>query len=170
MKQNYDVSLAAVLRSEGGFVNDPRDPGGATNKGITQAVYDGWRRKHNLPTQTVRDIDASEVAGIYRAQYWDAIRGDDLPAGVDYAAFDLAVNSGVNRPARFLQAAAGVVQDGVIGPATLAAVSRDPKHIITALMDKRLAFLRSLNTFDHFGKGWTARCAEVRAKALGMAA
>lgn len=169
MKASYDAALSAVLKHEGGFVNDPKDPGGATNKGVTQAVYDGWRAKHGLVKQTVRSIADPEVASIYRAQYWDAIKGDDLPAGVDYATFDFAVNSGVSRAARFLQAVGGVAQDGIIGPATIGAVTHDPKHIIGALVDKRLAFLKSLGTFSHFGKGWTARCNEVRAKALAMA-
>lgn len=170
MKQSYDASLAAVLRSEGGYVNDPRDPGGATNKGVTQAVYNDYRQKLGSPTRTVKQITPSEIAAIYKNRYWDAVRGDELPAGVDYAVFDLAVNSGVSRAVRFLQDVCCVNADGNIGPVTIAAASHNPKHIVEALMDKRLNFLRSLGTFSHFGKGWTNRCNEVRAKALGMVA
>lgn len=169
MKDNFDRSLAAVLVHEGGFVNNPKDPGGATNKGVTQAVYDDWRGRHGLAKRSVRGIADDEVRAIYRRDYWDRINGDGLPSGVDYATFDFAVNSGVSRAARFLQAAAGVAQDGAIGPATIAAAGRDPAHIINALIDKRLAFLRSLSTFATFGKGWTARCAGVRRMALEMA-
>lgn len=168
MKDNFDQALAAVLVHEGGYVNNPRDPGGATNKGVTQAVYDNWRQRQGLPTRAVRELADDELHAIYRREYWDRIQGDALPSGIDYATFDFAVNSGVSRAARFLQAAAGVAQDGAIGPATLAATQHDPAHIINALVDHRLAFLRSLNTFATFGKGWTARCVEVRAKALGM--
>jgi lysozyme family protein len=170
MKQGYDTSLAAVLRSEGGYVNDPRDPGGATNKGVTQAVYDDYRKGLGSPPRTVKQITPSETAAIYKHRYWDAVRGDDLPAGVDYAVFDLAVNSGVSRASRFLQDVCCVNADGKIGPVTIAAASHNPKHIVEALMDKRLAFLRTLGTFGHFGKGWTNRCNEVRATALGMVA
>lgn len=169
MKANFDRSLAAVLVHEGGYVNDPRDPGGATNKGVTQAVYDDWRARHGLAKRSVRALEQDELQAIYRHNYWDQVKGDDLPAGVDYATFDFAVNSGVGRAARFLQAAAGVVQDGAIGPATLAAVGRDPAHIVSTLIDNRLAFLRALGTFKTFGKGWTARCEGVRRMALDMA-
>lgn len=170
MKQNYDAALAAVLRSEGGYSNDPRDPGGATNKGVTQAVYDDYRRKLGSPSRSVKLITPAEIAGIYKNRYWDAVRGDDLPAGVDYAVFDLAVNSGVSRASRFLQDVSCVNADGNIGPVTIAATTHNPKHIVEALMDKRLNFLRTLGTFDHFGKGWTNRCNEVRARALEMVA
>jgi len=169
MKENFARALAAVLKSEGGFSNNPKDPGGATNKGVTQAVYDDWRARHGLDKQSVRKLADNELQAIYRHDYWDRVRGDDLPAGVDYATFDFAVNSGVSRAARFLQAAAGVAQDGAIGPATLAAVRSEPAFIISALVDKREAFLRSLPTFATFGDGWMARCDEVRTMALEMA-
>lgn len=166
---NYAASLAAVLAHEGGFVNDPRDNGGATNKGVTQAVYDAWRRSHGAGEQSVRMISDQEVGGIYRMLYWARVRGDDLPAGVDYAVFDFAVNSGVNRASRYLQMVVGAKADGVIGPATIAAI-HNPTATIGALCDKRLAFLRGLDDFDHFGKGWTARVNGVAAKAKGMTA
>ena len=167
MKANYAKSLAQVLKEEGGYINDPQDPGGATNFGVTHTVYDDYRVNHGLPTQSVRAISQAEVSDIYKSQYWNRIDGDSLPAGVDYATFDFAVNSGVSRASRFLQAAVGSAPDGVIGPVTVGKVG-DPKLCIDNLCDKRQAFLQSLPTFNHFGKGWTARVSDVRAFAKGM--
>jgi lysozyme family protein len=170
VKANLPAALAAVIQHEGGFVNDPRDPGGATNRGITQAVYDDWRASHGLPLQSVRNLVNAEVEAIYRTRYWDAIRGDDLPSGVDYCTFDFAVNSGVNRASRFLQNAAGVTADGKIGPVTLAAVAAiPPLLLIRAVCAARLDFLHHLETFDRFGRGWTARVNEVRDRAEALA-
>lgn len=164
----YSQCIPLVLKHEGGYVNHPADPGGATNKGVTQKTYDGWRDKQGLPRQSVRNIADDEVQAIYRRDYWDAIKGDDLPSGVDYAVFDFAVNSGINRASRYLQDVVRVAADGRIGPATLAAVrAMDARDVVNRLCDARMAFLRGLNTFPTFGKGWTARVDEVRVKALG---
>jgi len=161
MKENYAKCLAQVLKYEGGYVDHPRDPGGPTNKGITQAVYDDWRKSQKLPTQSVRAIADSEVAAIYKNLYWDRISGDLLPAGVDFAVFDYAVNSGVNRAAKTLQAVVGVTQDGVIGPATIEATKT---YVAMAVTNKRLAFMQSLSIWSTFGKGWSARIADVKAQ------
>lgn len=162
--------LPHILKHEGGYVNHPRDPGGATNKGIIQSTYDSWRDRQGQPRQSVRNITDAEVASIYRRDYWDAIKGDDLPVGVDYCVFDFAVNSGINRASRYLQGAVNVIQDGKIGPATIAALgSRTPQAIINEICNSRMAFLRGLSTFPTFGKGWTRRVEEVRALALGAA-
>lgn len=169
MKDNFDLSLSLVLQHEGGFVNHKLDPGGATNKGVTQAVYDDFRVKHGLAKQSVLHISADEIGQIYKRQYWDAVNGDNLPSGVDYATFDLGVNSGVGRAARFLQAVLGVPQDGVIGAKTIAAIT-DPQDTAGDLCAKRMAFLQTLGTFSTFGKGWTARVKAVSAKAQEMAA
>lgn len=170
MKSNFDKSLSAVLVHEGGYVNHPRDPGGATNKGVTQAVYDGYRSRRGLERQTVKMISNGEVGDIYKYQYWDAVRGDELPSGVDYCVFDFAVNSGVSRAAKYLQAAVGVKQDGKIGFATLDAVNTaSASGTITAICDARIAFLKNLGTWDTFGRGWAARVAGVRKLALSMA-
>jgi len=166
---NFDKSLDLVLKHEGGFVNHPRDPGGATNKGVTQAVYDQYRLDKDLPRRTVKLIESTEVTAIYRRQYWNRIRGDDLPAGVDYAIFDFAVNSGVSRASRFLQTAVGVPEDAIIGPKTIAAI-KSPSDVIDDVCDHRMKFLRSLGTFDTFGKGWTRRVTDVRSHAKAMLA
>ena len=169
MKENFRSSLTQVLKYEGGYSNHPRDPGGATMKGVTQRVYDAWRRKHSLAPRSVRYLEQNELEAIYKHDYWDKVHGDDLPSGVDLAVFDLAVNSGVSRAAKMLQACAGVAQDGIIGPATLAAVRHNPKcHI--ALCDRRLAFLQRLGTWSTFGKGWGARVADVKRKSIALAA
>lgn len=169
MKENFSECLALVLQHEGGFVNHPKDPGGATMKGVTQAVYDDFRVKRNLAKQSVLHISQDEIGQIYKRQYWDAVAGDKLPSGVDYATFDLAVNSGVGRAARFLQSVLDVPQDGMIGAKTIAAIT-NPETTAGDLCAKRMAFLQTLGTFSTFGKGWTARVKAVSAKAQEMAA
>ncbi|NDB69903.1 MAG: hypothetical protein EB015_18265 [Methylocystaceae bacterium] len=165
MKENYAQALKQVLKYEGGYVDHPKDPGGPTNKGITQAVYDAWQKSQNLPTQSVRNISDATVAAIYKQQYWDRIRGDDLPAGVDFAVFDYAVNSGVSRAAKTLQAVVGVTQDGVIGPATIQATKT---YVAMTVTNKRLAFMQSLSIWSTFGKGWSARIADVKAQIIAL--
>jgi len=171
MNTNFAPSLALVLVHEAGYVNDPQDPGGATNKGVTQTVYDDWRTSHGLVRQSVRLIDPPEVEALYRKRYWDFIKGDQLPVGIDYCVFDFAVNSGVNRASRYLQRAAGVAEDGQIGPATIAAVNAtDSEKLIGDVCTARLKFLAQLPTFGHFGKGWTTRVNDAWNKAKAMAA
>lgn len=171
MRDNFPSALAAVLVHEGGFVNHPKDPGGATNKGVTQRVYDDWRVNRGLPPRSVKFLQQSELEEIYRRQYWDAVRGDNLPAGVDYCVFDLAVNSGTNRAARFLQRSLGVLEDGKIGPVTLAAAkAASPGLLVDMICDERMCFLKTLTTFSAFGVGWTRRVSDVRGAAKGMCA
>ena len=120
---NFSEALPHILKFEGGYVNDPDDPGGATNKGITQAVYDSWRISKNLQKQPVRLITDSEVSVLYKQNYWDAIKGDNLPTHTSLVIFDAAVNQGLGYAAKLLQYAVKVPQDGTIGPGTLAAVN-----------------------------------------------
>jgi lysozyme family protein len=166
----YDAALAHVLAHEGGYSNHPSDPGGPTNFGITIHDY----RKYVKPGASAADVRAmkvEEAKRIYRAKYWDAQRCDELPAGVDYAVFDYGVNSGIGRSKKVLQRLVGVKADGVLGPATMAALAAcDPKQVVIAICDERLRFLRSLKTWGVFGKGWGRRVAEVKATALAMAA
>ena len=165
MKENYAQALKQVLKYEGGYVDHPKDPGGPTNKGVTQAVYDSWRKSQNLPTQTVRNIADSEVAAIYKNLYWDRVNGDNLPTGVDFAVFDYAVNSGVSRAAKSLQSVVGVTQDGVIGPATIQATKA---YVAVAVTNNRLAFMKSLSIWPTFGKGWSARITDVKNQILAL--
>jgi lysozyme family protein len=169
MRNSYSQALKLSLVHEGGFVDNPHDPGGATNKGITQAVYDDWRTREGLPRRSVKFINDFETGAIYRKQYWDQIKGDDLPAGVDYCVFDFAVNSGVNRAVRFLQRSVGVFEDGKLGEITLGRVRAvEPKWLINDICIRRMQFLESLNAFRYFGKGWTKRVAEVESEAEHM--
>lgn len=169
MKENFDKSLQLVLVHEGGFANHPKDPGGATMKGVTLNTF----RRHFGAEKTVNDlknITPEQIASVYRLGYWDKCRCDQLPAGVDYAVFDLAVNSGPGRAAKFLQSAVGAEQDGAIGQNTIDKVgTKEPPSMINSICDQRLAFLQGLNTFSTFGAGWTKRVADVRQKALDMA-
>lgn len=168
---NFDRALIAVLRHEGGYVNHPADPGGATNKGVTQVVYDGFRNRLGLPKRSVRHITETEVRDIYKRQYWEAVKGDELPAGIDYMVFDGAVNSGPSRSGRWLQSALGVKVDGVIGEATLNAARQHPNHdvLIARACRIRMGFLRGLRTWPTFGRGWTSRVAGVNKMAQAMA-
>lgn len=159
MRENFPTVQQWVLVHEGGFVNHPEDPGGATNFGVTQATYDAWRDRQGLRRRSVQQIGEAEVEAIYRLQYWDVVRGDDLPSGLDYAVYDFAVNSGPRRAVQFLQRIVGVKEDGWIGEMTLAAIKAfgDPVDLIERLCADRMAFLRRLRHWPTFGRGWTRR-------------
>ena len=173
MQSNFDAALQHVLQSEGGFVNHPSDPGGMTNLGVTARTWEDWIG-HAPSEKEMRALTAKDVAPLYKRKYWDAIKGDDLPSGLDYCVFDCAVNSGPGRAAKMLQEVVGVKPDGGIGPLTMAAVKahcvtpEDTKALISAYADKRLQFWQSLTTFATFGKGWTRRGNEVKEAALKM--
>ena len=165
----FKRSLKPVLRHEGGFVDHPKDPGGATNKGITQNTYDSFRRSVDKPKRSVEDITMQEVEQIYREQYWDAVRADDLPAGVAYAVFDAAVNSGPSQAAKWLQREVGADDDGIIGKKTIAAVkdyNGDINQMIKSYNARRLKFMKSLRHWKEFKNGWTRRVEEVTEQAV----
>jgi lysozyme family protein len=168
MNSNWDNALKAVLHHEGGFVNHPSDPGGMTNLGCTKAVWEEWCG-HPVTEQDMRDLQPSDVASLYKSKYWDRVKGDDLPSGVDYIVFDAAINSGAGRAAKWLQECVGTQPDGAIGPMSLqAARSMVAADLINLYCDKRLAFLKELKTWNVFGKGWERRVEEVRSAALKM--
>jgi lysozyme family protein len=166
----YEFALARLLAHEGGYTDHPDDPGGATNFGITIADYRRYA-KADATAADVRAMSVDEAKAIYRKRYWDAQRCDDLPAGVDYAVFDYGVNSGIGRSGKVLRRvlglsdASGKVNDQVIAAARAA----DASHVIVAVCDERLRFLKSLKTWEVFGKGWGRRVGDVRATALAMA-
>ena len=169
MKENWDDCFAMVIKSEGGFVNNPKDPGGMTNLGVTRSAWEAFINR-KVTEDEMRALTPELVKPFYKALYWDRIKGDVLPDGVDYAAYDLAVNSGPHRAAQYLQEIAGVTADGMIGPKSIEAIkSCDAKETADAICDMRLDFLKRLATFDTFGKGWTDRVARVKAKAISMA-
>ncbi len=168
MKDNFVDPLAAVLHHEGGFVNHPKDPGGMTNLGCTKRVWEEWVG-HEVDEKTMRNLTPADVAPLYKAKYWDKVRGDDLPSGVDYVVFDAAINSGPGRAAKWLQEAVDVVADGAIGPATLRAVNAMPaQEIVEKYQQIRLEFLKALPTWDTFGRGWGRRVQEVQTAAVQM--
>lgn len=159
MQQNFERCTKWLLVHEGGYVNHPRDPGGATNKGVTQRVYDGYRGRIGKPRRSVRHITSSEVMEIYRSQYWNTIHGDDLPSGLDYSMYDYSVNSGPSRAIKDLQRLLGVKADGVMGNVTLCAIRsrKDIEGLITELCLHRWNWMKRLKTWNTFGKGWTRR-------------
>jgi lysozyme family protein len=171
MKHNADMAIRKILEDEGGYVNHPDDPGGATNKGITIATF----RRYIKRDGTIADLKAlttQQAVDVYKAQYWDAVRADDLPSGVDYTVADFAVNSGPSRAAKYLQAALGVTQDGAIGPQTIAAAqAADPKALIRKINADRLAFMKRIQggkLWKTFGRGWQRRVDAVQSTSLAL--
>lgn len=169
--ERFNRCFKAVLKHEGGYVDHPRDPGGATNLGITLGTAKAYRLDidgdGDVDKNDVRLLTPATAAPVYRDGYWNKCSCDNLPAGVDYMVFDLAVNSGTNRAIRYLQRAVGAVEDGKLGPKTLLAVQNSNAAVIVSRMsDTREAFFRSLPTFDVFGKGWLRRLIDVEKTAL----
>jgi lysozyme family protein len=170
MQSNFEKCLAKMLAHEGGYVDHKLDPGGMTNLGVTKRVWEEWVG-HDVDEKQMRALTPETVAPLYKRKYWDAVRADELVAGVDYCVFDVAVNSGPGRAVKFLQSCVGVNADGGFGPATMAAVEKaeeDPDRLVELYCAKRLEFLQSLKTFETFGKGWSRRVAEVKEEALKM--
>jgi lysozyme family protein len=169
MEANFFKSLEMVLKHEGGFVDHPEDPGGATNKGITHKTYADFLGRPLEDVSELKNIPDEHVQMIYKNGYWDRIKGDELPSGVDFSTFDWAVNSGPGRAAKALQKAVMVAQDGAIGPMTLGAVAEyTPEDIIESIAQQREEFYRALRTFDTFGKGWLRRNEETRDFSLSL--
>jgi len=165
----YAESIRRLLKSEGGYVNHPSDPGGPTNFGITLADYRKYV-KADANAADIRAMNVDEAKAIYRAKYWDVMRGDELPAGVDYCVFDYAVNSGTGRAPKVLQRVLGISVTGWMNDATVAAArGREARALIQAICDERMRFLQGLKTWRVFGNGWSKRVGEVRATALAMA-
>ena len=168
MRQNFEQCMGWLLEHEGGYVNHPSDPGGETNLGVTRAVYEQYAGRQVMDGE-MEGLTHDDVYPIYKENYWDRVRGDDLPSGVDWAVFDWGVNSGTSRAAKALQRIIGVEQDGGIGPMTLQAVaSIEPTDIIDQMHYMREGFYRSLSTFDTFGRGWLRRNDETKEQALNL--
>jgi lysozyme family protein len=166
----FQTCLPIILKFEGGFVDDPQDPGGATNLGVTLATLSSWLG-HTATVADVKALTTNDVAPIYQTRYYNAAHACDCPAGVDLMVFDEAVNQGVGRAITTLQRSAGVTADGAFGPQTQAAVNAmAPADLINAIAADRDAHYRALPTFHHFGKGWLSRVATAKADALQMAA
>lgn len=165
---NFDASLNLVLQSEGGNDDDPADHGGRTSRGITQREYDAWCAEHNWPQGDVWKATQSAINAIYHDEYWNPLC-DQLPVGIDYLYFDMAVNAGPGRASKLLQAALGVAVDGRIGPVTRQAIAKaDPVALIDDYSEAKASFYRGLHQ-PRFLKGWLNRTASVRVAALKMA-
>jgi lysozyme family protein len=170
MISNWDNAFKLMLKSEGGFVNHPSDPGGMTNLGVTKATWENWVGRESDEAE-MRGLTPEKVEPLYKKKFWDAVRGDELPAGISYLCFDFAVNAGAGRSIKTLQTAVGVTPDGGFGPMTMAAVQAvDPVELIERFSQAKEDFYRSLNTFATFGKGWLNRVADVKVKASSMLA
>jgi lysozyme family protein len=153
----FDDFIGRVLSHEGGYVNDTRDPGGETKFGIAKRSY---------PSVDIANLTRAAAVEIYRRDFWGRVQGDQLPRSFAFQALDAAVNHGIGNAVRWMQRAAGVADDGVIGPMTLAAVGRaNPADLVLLFNAQRLRFYASLTTFDTFGRGWIRRVADNLAHA-----
>ncbi len=168
-KENYPRCLANTLREEGGWTNDPRDPGGPTMRGIIQREYTRYRARHGLPDRSVRYISEAELQDIYRGNYWVPMVGDAWPKGPDQIVFDISVNSGTGRAPAIMGAAMGVSTRNPRELAALASRSADTIGIVKRACARRASFYRSLRTFSAFGRGWLARNARMEAIGVRMA-
>lgn len=158
MKRNLDKVQGWIGLSEGGLVDHPRDPGGLTDRGITQRTFNGWLRSQGKPIRSVRGISKADAETIIHTQYMAPVWFDKLPSGLDYAMADYAVNSGPSRAVKEIQRIVGTKADGVMGNQTFGEIIKaDTEGLIKQLCQKRMSFLRRLKTFDAFGRGWTTR-------------
>jgi lysozyme family protein len=174
MKENFDAAFAQVMKSEGGYVWDKDDAGGETNLGVTIGAWGAYLGRAIKPGE-MKALTQETVKPFYKAMYWDKVKGDNLPAGVDYAVFDFAVNAGVGRAAKFLQRSVGAVDDGVIGSGTLGLVAKaDPQKLLDNFADQKQGFYNGLATNNpsqqKFLKGWLARVNHVQDTAESMLA
>lgn len=170
MQNNFDICLKEVLKHEGGYVDHPKDPGGATNLGITKKAWEEYVG-HEVTKDDIKALTPDDAKPFYRKKYWNVCRCDDLPTGLDYVVFDIAVNSGPRQAAKFLQSAVGATADGVIGNGTVTCVKRTPLFVvelINIICNRRELFYRGLPTFPTFGRGWLKRNEEVRQRAIQM--
>jgi len=162
---SFETVVHMVLEHEGGYVNHPSDPGGETKYGISKRAY---------PDVDIAELTKDDAADLYKRDYWDRIKGDDLPVGVACVVMDYAVNSGISRASKALQSVCGIANgDGIIGPASLNAVwvtvkNTTEEDVITAVTEQRQGFIRALSIYDTFGKGWERRIEETRAKAMEL--
>ena len=165
---NFEKCLEIILHHEGGYVNHPKDPGGETNLGVTKRVYEEWGG-----TKDMKDLTVEDVAPIYKKNYWDKLKGDNLPSGLDLCVFDFGVNAGPGRAAKYLQSMIGTTPDGGIGPMTLKALdiytgANGLVETIEEYQKRRQEYYEKLSTFATFGRGWTRRVNETTEAALKL--
>lgn len=173
MKGNFETCLREVLRHEGGWSNHSEDPGGITNLGVTKATYEDWVG-HPVTEKIMRGLTVENVKPLYKTKYWDALRCDDLPYGVDLCVFDFGVNAGPNRAVRYLQRMIGAKEDGILGPHSLSLMNqfvreRGKIEAVTIYQDMRREYYKLLKTFPTFGKGWMKRVRDIEMVAIILA-
>ena len=166
--ENWEKCLKLILHHEGGYVNHPKDPGGETNLGVTKRVYEEWGG-----TKDMKDLTVEDVSPIYKKNYWDRIKGDELPSGLDLCVFDFGVNAGTGRAAKFLQRLVDTTVDGGIGPNSLRAINEHVsrwsiEQTIDDYQAERQKYYEKLKTFETFGRGWTRRVQETTKEAMDM--
>ena len=166
-QNNFKECLALVLKSEGGWVNNPADPGGETNLGVTKRV---WEEYVGHPVESLKKLTKEDVAPLYELKYWRPCYGEVLPRGLDFVVFSMGVNAGPGRSVKLLQQSIGCVPDGVIGPTTRGLISSsNPATLIAKFSESRREYYRALKTFPIFGKGWLARVDKEESESLQMA-
>lgn len=166
MQGNFKECLDLVLKSEGGWVNNPQDPGGETNLGVTKRVWEEWV---GHPVNTMKNLTEADVAPLYEQKYWRACYGEVLPRGLDFVVFSFGVNAGPGRSVKLLQQTVGCVPDGVIGPRTRELISAsNSANLIAKFSEARREYYRALKTFPTFGRGWLARVDREESEALSM--
>jgi lysozyme family protein len=175
---NFRIALAETLSHEGGYANHPNDPGGVTMRGVTIGTWAKWTRrgKSSITVEEMRSLTMEDIMPLYHAWYWRAVRADELPGGLDFVTFDIAVNSGAKRAVKMLQKAINklgrihIIVDGVIGPKTISAANKiNVFDLIDEVGNTRLWFYFDLSTFRTFGKGWMKRLLKVTSFATAMA-
>jgi lysozyme family protein len=169
MQNSFKECLDLVLKHEGGYVNHKDDPGGRTNLGVTQRVWEDWVG-HPVTEKDMRELTPALVGPMYEMRYWRTSYCEKLPRGLDLLVFTMAVNAGSGRSVKLLQDAIGVVADGVIGPNTMAKINEaNVEVLIDKFSEARTSFYKGLKTFPVFGKGWLSRTESERLEALDMA-
>lgn len=148
---NFEQSFEKLIGHEGGYVNNPKDPGGETRYGVSKRSY---------PDEDIANLTLDRAKAIYKRDYWDRAQCDKLPPALAFQVFDTAVNSGIGQATRFLQRAVGVADDGQVGPLTITAIQRrDAAELVARFNAERLEFMTRLSTWDTFGRGWARRIA-----------
>ena len=166
MANDFKECLDLVLKSEGGWVNNPKDPGGETNLGVTKAIWEEWV---GHPVESLKNLTKDQVAPLYEQKYWRPCYGEVLPRGLDFIVFSMGVNAGPGRAVKLLQSSIGCVPDGVIGPRTRGLIrDSDITTLVAKFSKARREYYRSLKTFPIFGKGWLTRVDREESEALNM--
>lgn len=169
MEANFEKTMDILFRHEGGYSNHPNDKGGPTNWGITHIDLAKWKGKKSVTPAEVKALTKAEAKLIYKAFYWDKLRCDELPSGVDYLIYDMGINAGLSRGIKIAQKVVGVPEDGKLGPVTMAAIKKmNPVEFIDKYSEERRKHYRSLSTFDVFGRGWLRRVDESQQFAKNM--